>query len=95
MRIGDLLRWERTAGESMNIGGYAVTPESQALRVRLPFGGFVWNRPAAILVDDGSGQQRVPVVDVTRTAQLALLASAALFLILGLVFGRLFKSKKA
>ncbi len=89
MSAGKLLQWKSTAGDPVEIGDYTVTSESQALSVRLPFGGFVWNRPAAVLVDDGDGQQRIPIVDVTRTAQLALLAAAALFLTLTLVLGRL------
>ena len=89
MSAGKLLQWEQTAGEPVEIGDYTVTPVSQALSVRLPFGGFVWNRPAAVLVDGGDGQQRIPIVDVTRTAQLALLAAAALFLMLTFVLGRL------
>lgn len=83
MQITDFVHWERTAGEPIPVGDYTVAPESQALSVRLPFGGFVWNRPTAVLVDDGNGQQRIPIVDVTRTAQLALLAAAALFFIAG------------
>ena len=88
MKAGQLLQWERTAGEPLEIGDYTVTPESQALSVRFPFGGFVWNRPAAVLVDDGNGQQRIPIADVTRTAQMGLLVAAGLFLILGLLFER-------
>ena len=88
MRIGNILTWERTTGEPLEIGDYIITPESQVLSVRLPFGGFVWNRPAAVLVDDGSDQQRMAVPDVTRAALLTLLVATALFLILGQLLGK-------
>jgi len=83
MKVGNLLQWERTAGEPVEIAGYTVTPESQALSVRFPFGGYVWNRPAAVLVNGEDGQERIAVVDVTRSAQLTLFAAAALFLVVG------------
>lgn len=88
MKIGSFLQWERHTGEPLTVGDVTVTPESQALSLRLPFGGFVWNRPAAVLVDDGNGRQRMPIPDVTRTAQLALFAAAALFLIVAVALGR-------
>ena len=88
MQIGNILQWERTAGEPISVGDLTLTPESQALSLHLPFGGFVWNRPTAVLVVDGNGdQRRIPIVDVTRAAQLTLLAAAALFFILGFARG--------
>lgn len=88
MQLADIFHWERTAGEPITVGDVTLTPESQALSLRLPIGGFVWNRPAAVLVDGDGGQRRVPIVDVTRAAQLTLLAAAALFVVLGLLLGR-------
>lgn len=88
MQIGNILQWERTAGEPIVVGNITLTPESQALSLRLPVGGFVWNRPTAVLVEGNGGQRRIPIVDVTRAAQLTLLAAAALFFMLGLARGR-------
>jgi hypothetical protein len=70
-------------GEPVQRNGLTVTPLAQSLRVRLPFGpagwGFVWNRPAAVLVEQNGRVERLPIVDVTRLAQIGLLA--ALFVV--------------
>jgi hypothetical protein len=61
-----------------------VTPESQVLEVRLPFGGlrFVWQRPTAVVVEQGvHGIQRLPILDFTRVAQAGALLFTALCLI--------------
>jgi hypothetical protein len=55
-----------------------VTPQSQVLIIRLPFGGLVWHRPTAILVERGGQTSRIPIVDATRVIQLALLGVVAL-----------------
>jgi hypothetical protein len=63
------------------VGDVTVTPQSQALAVRWPFGGFVWNRPVAILVERGGPRsvERMHVVDVTRMVQLGLLGFSLVF----------------
>ena len=67
---------ETLPGETIQAGTNKITPFSQAVKLILPgtTGGLIWNRPVSVLVqgDDGS-QQVLPVVDVTRIAQLALL----------------------
>jgi hypothetical protein len=60
-------------------GALRLTPESQVLTVRLPFGGLVWQRPTAVVVEQaGRAIQRLPIVDLTRVAQLALLLGTVL-----------------
>ena len=61
----------------VTVGDVTVTPRARALVVRLPQGGFVWNRPTALTVQQAGATRRVPVVDVTRLLQLGLLALAA------------------
>ena len=78
-KLKDVVQWQTISGEEVTIGDVTLTPQSQALTLRWPNGGFVWNRPVAILVERGGQTERVPVVDVTRIAQLTLLG-------LGLVF---------
>jgi hypothetical protein len=56
--------------------GLRVTPEATVLSLRLPFGGFVWSRPRAVLVEHAGQIKRVPIADVTRLVQLALWACA-------------------
>jgi hypothetical protein len=64
-------------GPTISVGDVRVTPESRVVRVELPFGGFVWSRPAAVIVErpDGLVEHR-RILDVTRIVQLALLACA-------------------
>ena len=49
-----------------------ITPQAQALTVRFPFGGFVWNRPLAVLVERDGRRERFPIFDVTRAAVLSM-----------------------
>jgi hypothetical protein len=80
MRSG--ISWAQEASaEPVTVAGVTVTPRARALVVRVPWGGFVWNRPTAVMVEQAGGVRRVPIVDVTRILQLGLLglglASAA------------------
>lgn len=59
-------------------GARRMVVRSHAIQLSLPFvkGGVVWNRPFAVQVQEGNGQeQSLPVVDVTRIAQLLILAA--------------------
>ena len=67
------------SGRPTTVGGLTLTPQSQALIVRLPFGGVVWNRPTAVVVEHLGVSQRIPVVDLTRLLQLTLLGLAGVF----------------
>jgi hypothetical protein len=69
--------WKNSSGQPVTAGGYTLTPQSQALVVRLPYFNWVWNRPVAVLVECGGESQRLPVVDVTRIAQLSLIVISA------------------
>ncbi|MGD9029919.1 MAG: hypothetical protein PVG25_08905, partial [Anaerolineae bacterium] len=62
-----------------------VTPQSQSVTVRWPRGGWVWNRPVAVMVGRDEERKRIPIVDVTRVAQIGLFAFAVVFSIAGLV----------
>jgi hypothetical protein len=75
----------RQRGRRSEIGGFAVTPEALVLTVRLPFADFVWQRPTAVAVEQGGRIARLPIRDVTRLAQCALIGAGAVF---GLVFRR-------
>ena len=77
---------ETFPGETIQAGKTKITPFSQAVKFMLPGsrGGLIWNRPVSVLVQGDDGSEYVlPVVDVTRIAQLALLG-------IGLAFGILF-----
>jgi hypothetical protein len=77
---------ETLSGISIQTGTNKITPFSQAVKLMLPGsrGGLIWNRPVSVLVQGFDGSENVlPVVDVTRIAQIALLG-------IGLAFGFLF-----
>jgi hypothetical protein len=74
VRPGIGITWAREgSARPVTVGEVTVTPRAQALLVRLPWGGFVWNRPTAAMVEQAGQVRRIPVVDVTRILQLGLL----------------------
>lgn len=81
-RLEEMLKWQTVSGDKITIGDVTVTPQSQALTIRWPNGGFVWNRPAAVLVERGEQKERVPIVDVTRIVQLGLLGLSLVFIMM-------------
>ena len=94
-RLKDItVQWQTISGSPVTVGGVTVTPQSQALIVRWPFGGFVWNRPIAVVVErDGAGfVERRRVVDVTRIIQLGLLSFSLVISIV--VFGKSVQGKE-
>jgi hypothetical protein len=78
-RLKEMLQWQTASGDKVTVGDVTVTPQSRALTVRWPRGGLVWNRPTAVLVERGDETERIPVVDVTRMAQLGLLGLSLVF----------------
>ncbi len=67
---------ETLPGETIQAGKNKITPISQAVKLILPGskGGLIWNRPVSVLVQGADDSEQVlPVVDVTRVVQLALL----------------------
>ena len=67
-----------SSAEPVTVGDITVTPQSKALIVRLSKGGFVWNRPTAVLVERDGRARRIPIVDITRILQVGLLGLAVL-----------------
>jgi hypothetical protein len=67
-----LVQWKTSLGKPIVIRDSTIIPQAKALVIKLPFFGFVWNRPVAILVERDGQQQRFPIFDVTRTAVLVL-----------------------
>ena len=80
-RLKQLIQWQSSSGDKITIGQTSITPQSQALMIRWPNGGLVWNRPIAILVERKGQSERIPIIDVTRLAQLQLWGFALLFAI--------------
>jgi hypothetical protein len=67
--ISRFVQLKTVQNSPVEAGGVRLTPESQILSVRLPFGGFVWQRPTAVVLEQaGRATRRVPIVDLTRLA---------------------------
>lgn len=89
----EIIRWQTLSGEPVTVGDVTITPQAQALIIRLPFGGLVWNRPVAVLVEQGGQTRRIPIIDITRVVQLGLLGLSLAFAIF-LVLSTRRKTKK-
>jgi hypothetical protein len=76
---------QKRSGEAVTVGDVTATPQAQSLTVSWPHGGWVWNRPVAVLVERGEETKRIPVVDVTRMVQLGLYGLSLVLAIVGLV----------
>lgn len=79
------IRFEIQRGQPVNAGGTQVTPVAK--RICIPFpgmaGGLIWNRPFAIEIRTADGEEwSLPVPDVTRQAQIALLAMGLIGMVL-------------
>jgi hypothetical protein len=76
-----MLEWRNQETVPLHAGSVTVTPQARALVLRTSRGGWVWNRPVGVLVEQGHIAWRLPIIDVTRIAQAVLLGlSAALWL---------------
>jgi len=73
------------SGETVIVGEISVTPQSQALAMRWPQGGWVWNRPLGLVVQRGEETEHIPVLDITLITQLGLYGLSALCVAIGLV----------
>jgi hypothetical protein len=72
---------EVKTGEVIRVGDLELTPVNQVIKIITPGkqAGFIWNRPKAVVVIDGDGQEKiVPVVDTTRIVIWTMLAGAIL-----------------
>ena len=81
----EMFQRQTRSGDPVKAGDFTVTPQSEAICLRWPYGGLVWNRPVAVLVEKGTQTERIPIVDVTRTAQLGLLGLSAILSIITFV----------
>jgi hypothetical protein len=75
-----VLKFETKAGEPIVAGDTTIRLVHQAMTFHIPFKfgswGFIWNRPVAITRRGADGQeQTTSIIDVTRVAQIAILAA--------------------
>ena len=81
-QIGKFVRLVTLAGEPVTINQWTITPLAQSLTIRWLRGGFVWNRPVALLVARNGTTERIPLPDITRNVQIVLLGVVLLSLLL-------------
>ncbi len=84
-KLLEMFQRQTRSGDPVKAGDVTVTPQSEAISLRWPYGGLVWNRPVAVLVEKGGQTERIPIVDVTRVAQLGLLGLSMILSIVTLV----------
>lgn len=72
-KLTDFIQLKTVQGTAVSTPQHTLIPESQALVVKFPFGGFVWQRPTAVLVQSGTKTERHPIVDVTRLATVSVM----------------------
>jgi len=87
-QIKPRFQWETLTGEPIIVGDTTVTPNSHVLSIRLPFGGLVWNRPAAVVVERNGQTERIAILDVTRLAVWSILALSVAVTLLAWLAGR-------
>lgn len=92
-QIDEVLRWQTVSGRPVTLHNRTLTPLTQVLTLRWPQGGFVWNRPVALLVEQDGQVERVSIVDITRLAQVALFGSA-IFVLLAAFWVSSFQKEK-
>ena len=82
---GDIVQRQTLSGQAVSVGDLTVRPQSQALVIRWPSGGMVWNRPTAVLVERDGQTQRIPILDVTRLAILAMVGFGIVYVVASIV----------
>src|SRR6266567_4119938 len=71
-RFNDLVQWQKTSGQSVVVHDLTLTPQSQVLIIRFPWGAWVWQRSTALQVERNGRVEQLPIVDLTRLIQLGL-----------------------
>jgi hypothetical protein len=77
--------FETTSANPITVEGIRLTPRAAALTFRWPSGGLVWNRPASVQVERNGSTEIIPILDMTRIAQVVLYGLAALFSVLSIM----------
>jgi hypothetical protein len=88
--------WRSQADITHQIGSQSITPIVQSIGLRWPNGGWLWQFPLAVEVeDDRDGRQmRLPIPDPTRTVVWFLCALAIISLFAMLIRRRQSRQRK-
>ena len=76
--LNDFIQLKTVQGTAVHTPTCTLIPESQALTFRFPYGGFVWQRPTAVHIQEDNQTRRLPITDVTRIATWSLLGFSLL-----------------
>jgi len=76
-----ILQVNTSRGEPITTRYGQIVPLIQVVKLRWPGGGFNWNRPAAIELQQGQSQQKLPIKNATsRTIFTIVLTGLAITL---------------
>ncbi|MFN2189588.1 MAG: hypothetical protein ACK2T3_12565 [Candidatus Promineifilaceae bacterium] len=87
-KIRKILHVETLMGEPIQAGEMVITPVSQAVILKIPHFGAVWNRPHQIRITEGESKTSVQIVNITRIAQIAIYGLGAVLLAAMLALSR-------
>ncbi|MDM8529431.1 hypothetical protein QUF58_14650 [Anaerolineales bacterium HSG24] len=76
----NFIQWEAVSGTPLTHHNVTVTPQSEMVTLKLPFGGVVWKRPTGVLVEQDSNTETISIVDPTRWIQIIGLVMSTLFM---------------
>lgn len=87
-RIKRYIQWKSIGGEPIQSGNSVITPVSKVFTLRVPYFDFIWNRPHKVHVQQGEQVLTIPIVDLTRIAQLAIYGFGASIVMILWLFNR-------
>jgi hypothetical protein len=86
INFGNKDRYIKLSGGSRKLSGrrgFNVFPESRSVQLSGSKWKWVWNRPVGVILQKGSEQVRVPIIDLTRYIQVLLYGLSVIFVSLG------------
>ena len=72
----------------MQVGRVKAAPYQRAVLFRGKQGGWVWNKPSHVIVDQDGIAARVPIPDQTRRLQIFFWSLGIVFFLAGLLFSK-------
>jgi hypothetical protein len=79
INVHDFIQLKTVQGTAVHTPHHTLIPESQAISLRFPYGGIVWQRPTAVLVQKNNQLHRYLIIDITRIVVWSFLGFSLLF----------------
>ncbi|MDM8519058.1 hypothetical protein QUF64_03360 [Anaerolineales bacterium HSG6] len=73
---------QTVSGAPLTHHNITVTPQSEVVTLKLPYGGVVWNRPTGILIEQDSKVETISIADPTRWILIAARVLSTLFMLI-------------